>query len=373
MSKKICVYAICKNERSNIQRWLTSMWEADYIVVLDTGSTDGTYEELCEVDKLNAKFFVYQDIIKPFRFDYARNSALGYVPDDADICVSTDFDETFEPGWAEEIRKVWKDDTVRGLYTYHWSHNPDVTFVYDKIHANHQYHWLRPVHEYLMRIDDKNQDCSYDKFHHVDIPIVLHHWQDITKPRASYLDLLKLRVKEDPDDAYGWWYLGREYVDHNYGYDGVECYERALKIFEDNPNRADIFGMHMASLLNLGHFYRDEGKLEKALGYYHRAMLKSGANREPYLFAAEIYNQLGYYHESIGLVNEALEKVPTRQGHWSEEESSWGSKPYDILSVAYFKIGQLQKAKEAVAKAYEFAPSDERIKKNYEIIMSQEG
>lgn len=44
--KKICVYAICKNEKSNIEKWLTSMNEADYIVVLDTGSTDGTYEML---------------------------------------------------------------------------------------------------------------------------------------------------------------------------------------------------------------------------------------------------------------------------------------------------------------------------------------
>ena len=43
---KICVYAICKNESKFINRWLASMSEADYIVVLDTGSTDGTYEKL---------------------------------------------------------------------------------------------------------------------------------------------------------------------------------------------------------------------------------------------------------------------------------------------------------------------------------------
>ena len=43
---KLCVYAICKNEISNIERWLASVNEADDIIVLDTGSTDGTYELL---------------------------------------------------------------------------------------------------------------------------------------------------------------------------------------------------------------------------------------------------------------------------------------------------------------------------------------
>jgi cellulose synthase/poly-beta-1,6-N-acetylglucosamine synthase-like glycosyltransferase len=46
MDYKICVYAICKNETEWIERWLTNMSEADYIVVLDTGSTDGSYEML---------------------------------------------------------------------------------------------------------------------------------------------------------------------------------------------------------------------------------------------------------------------------------------------------------------------------------------
>ena len=48
MNKKICVYAICKNEIKFIDKWLDNMSEADYIVVLDTGSTDGTYEKLKE-------------------------------------------------------------------------------------------------------------------------------------------------------------------------------------------------------------------------------------------------------------------------------------------------------------------------------------
>ena len=39
---RVCVYAICKNEAKFARRWMASMSEADDIVVLDTGSTDGT-------------------------------------------------------------------------------------------------------------------------------------------------------------------------------------------------------------------------------------------------------------------------------------------------------------------------------------------
>ena len=34
---KVCVYAICKNEAKFVRRWMDSMREADWVVVLDTG------------------------------------------------------------------------------------------------------------------------------------------------------------------------------------------------------------------------------------------------------------------------------------------------------------------------------------------------
>ena len=58
------------------------MKEADDIYVLDTGSTDDTVELL---QKLNVH--VKQEIIKPWRFDVARNKSLDMVPDNVDICV----------------------------------------------------------------------------------------------------------------------------------------------------------------------------------------------------------------------------------------------------------------------------------------------
>ena len=98
---KICVYAICKNELKFVEQWLENMSEADYIVVLDTGSTDGTYEKLLEDSRVT---LVKQQEIKPWRFDVARNESMKLIPGDADILVCTDFDELFEPGWAQLLK-----------------------------------------------------------------------------------------------------------------------------------------------------------------------------------------------------------------------------------------------------------------------------
>ena len=63
---KICVYAIAKNEEKFVKRWMDSMNEADFVVVLDTGSTDNTAKILKEYGAI-----VKTEIISPWRFDVA--------------------------------------------------------------------------------------------------------------------------------------------------------------------------------------------------------------------------------------------------------------------------------------------------------------
>ena len=95
---KVCVYAIAKNEEKFVRRWLDSMKEADGIYVLDTGSNDDTVRLLKEGGAV-----VESEVFRPFRFDSARNASLKMVPEDADLCVCTDIDEVFAPGWRKGL------------------------------------------------------------------------------------------------------------------------------------------------------------------------------------------------------------------------------------------------------------------------------
>ena len=49
---KICIYAICKNEEKYIDTWYNSVKEADKIFILDTGSTDNTFNLLKDKEKV---------------------------------------------------------------------------------------------------------------------------------------------------------------------------------------------------------------------------------------------------------------------------------------------------------------------------------
>ena len=135
---KICVYAICKNEEKFVSRCVESMKEADEIYVLDTGSTDNTIKKL---KKLGVH--VKRKIIKPWRFDIARNESLKLVPKNTDICVCTDLDEIFEKGWRQKLEEIWDDNTTRLAYNYNWSldenNNPKVNFYIEKIHNRTDY------------------------------------------------------------------------------------------------------------------------------------------------------------------------------------------------------------------------------------------
>ena len=48
---KIAVYTIALNEEKFVERWAESCKDADYRLILDNGSTDGTFDALCDIQK----------------------------------------------------------------------------------------------------------------------------------------------------------------------------------------------------------------------------------------------------------------------------------------------------------------------------------
>ena len=226
---KVCVYAICKNEEKFVDRWFNSMKEADEIYVLDTGSTDNSIKLLKEKG-----VHVKQKKINPWRFDVARNISLDMVPNDADICVCTDLDEVFLKGWREKLESVWRKDANRCRYTYNWSldenDNPKVSFIYEKIHSRNNYKWIHPVHE-VLEYEKENENVVINE------DIILNHYPDSTKSRSSYLPLLELSVKENPENDRNMHYLGREYMYYGKWNEAIDTLTKHLNCKECNMER----------------------------------------------------------------------------------------------------------------------------------------
>lgn len=354
---KICVYAIAKNESKFIERWYNSVKEADYICVLDTGSTDDTFEKLKSLNIITK-----QKAYENFRFDEARNDSMKLIPEDADICVCIDIDEVLMSGWSNILKQQWKTNTTRARYRYTWNFNPDgsegIVFMADKIHKNKLYKWKHPVHEVLTTINNFTENI-------IDLPTIqINHLADTTKSRKSYLHLLELSVKEDPTDDRNLHYLGREYMYYNEYDKAIETLKKHLSL----PNSTwDL--ERCASLRYIANCYKHKNDFKNQEKHLLLALLESNQVREPYFELAVFYYEQKQFLKSANTFNEML-KINNRLLNYMSSPICWGSLPYDYLSLCYYELGYYKKALSSIETALKFNPNDMRLLKNKEIFIN---
>lgn len=353
---KIVVYAISKNEEKFVDRWVDSMQEADEIYVLDTGSTDKTVSKL-KKRKVNVK----KKIIKPWRFDVARNESLKLVPSDADICVCTDLDEVLEKGWRKKLEEIWQDNITRLRYNYNWkldkNNKPIVNFYTDKIHIRDNYKWTHPVHEVLTYTNGNEIFLTTDE-------ITLNHYPDNTKSRSSYLPLLELSVKEDPEDDRNMHYLGREYM---YYQKWDKCIDTLIKHL--SLKTATWKDERCASMRFIARSYRNLNRIEEAKMWLDKAISEAPYLRDPYVEKAMLEYELENWNEVIKNCNTAL-KITTHTKCYINETFSFDNTIYDLLSIAYFYLDDIDNAIINIDKALKMEPDNERLLKNKEIFIA---
>ena len=349
-NKKVCVYAICKNEMKFLDKWLTSMAEADYVVVLDTGSTDGSYEYLINDPRC---YKVEQKEITPWRFDVARNESMKLIPEDAEIFVCTDPDEVFEEGWCTVLRENWNDDANRGFYKYVWSHtengDPLEVFKYDKIHTR-EYHWIFPVHEVLWPVNTENFVETPVYFGDT---ITLHHWQDLTKDRKSYLDLLEISRQEWPESAHIQHLYAREFVLRG-DYDTARDNFIQLLLMPDSENEGNKECL-LDSYNTLAQIAIVNNKFSEGLYWAQQSVSKDDSFREPYLIAADIYNLFGDFEHAKSVIEEMYEKTYQHYS-WVEKQANWLYTDKVILCIAEVNLGNYEKGLKYADEVLNYEP-----------------
>ena len=353
---KIVVYAICKNEAKFAARWAASMSEADEMVVLDTGSDDDTVARLraCGVR-------VSQAVIAPWRFDEARNRSLDLVPEDADICVCTDLDEMFHPGWREILEQAWEPGTTRAAYRYVWSFQPDGSpggvFWPEKIHARQGYRWTHPIHEVLERIPG----CGPGPRMVVE-DLCLEHHPDPHKSRAQYLTLLEQAVREAPEDDRNMHYLGREYLYYGKWDQCIETLQRHLAM-----PRSVWADERSASMRYIARSYWEKGEADQARRWYLRAMAEAPHLREPYVELARLLYRQKDWDGVVWTTRLAL-AIAEPPKSYINEGFAWGSLPWDLLSLGLYYTGRIRDSLDPARKALALEPDNERLRRNVELI-----
>jgi tetratricopeptide (TPR) repeat protein len=337
---KIAVYAISKNEEMFVERFCESAKDADLIVIADTGSTDNTVE----LAKKHGAI-VHNISVKPWRFDKARDASLVLLPSDIDICISLDLDEVLQPGWRQEIERVWKPDTTRLRYKFDWGQG--IAFYYEKIHHRHGYHWHHPCHEYPVP-DPRTKEV----WAQTDMLLVVHQ-PDPTKSRGQYLDLLHVAVTEDPHCPRNAFYYARELTFYNKWLDAVVALNKYLNMPEATWPNERCYAMRL-----LGHAYDKLG--QNGIEWFQKACNEAPGTREPWVELSLSYHTKEMWQESLNVALMAL-NITQKEDVYTMDPSVWGAKPHDLVAVAAYHLGNKELAIKHGQIAVDLEPDNERL------------
>ena len=342
---KIGVYAPALNENKNSAAWALSCADADYRVVIDTGSTDDTKQILQE-----NKVSVYDTLISPWRFDDAYNIAMSLLPADCDVCICLHMDERLDNGWRQLLEKSWTPETTRLRYTYIWNWlSPGVPgrmWNGDRIHARRGFRWVGATHEGLCsRVPEVQTSCPELR--------ILHYPE--FKNKNGDLPLLQEAVREYPHDARMRAYLGREYMYRGMKDDCIKTYKEFLTMPCWNVER----GFAMQNLASVD----DENKEF----WLKMATMETPNHREPLVELARYNYTKANWGECYKHAVKALE-ITQHPMDYTCNEDSWSWLPHDLASISAWNLGLRVESLEHASKAVEYNSNDGRLKNNLKII-----
>lgn len=282
------------------------------------------------------------------------------IPEDFDICVSLDLDEVMRPGWKENILKVWNDNTTRLHYTYNWlieNNVAKISFYSDKIHKRKGAFWVNPVHE-IVKFHEPETIVTTDD-------VIIDHYPDKNKTRKSYLPLLELSIKEDPQNDRNMHYLGREYMYYGKWNDAIDTLIKHLKM-----KSATWSDERCASMRFIARCYKNLQRYDESLMWLEKAIKEAPYLRDPYAEIALLYYSLEDYKMVIYYANKALE-INYNPKTYINEIFSYDETLNDILSISYYYENDLNNAIKNANIALEINPNNKRIKENLTIFKNQ--
>lgn len=325
---KIAVYTISKNEESNTERFLQGAQEADHIVILDTGSTDKTVQQL----QKHPKVIIKQEEITPWRFDTARNRALQLVPDDVDICISIDLDESMRPGWRSALEKAWTPQTILASYWYHSNYEQArngkehlISCWRTKIHTRHDFRWERSIHE--MIVTDRTDGEQ------INIPdmIVTHH----RTIKSDYQEALNKHIQDNPEDPEAYLQRAGDHLDKNQHQEAIRDHHEYLRL---TTNKTDILTQWRRSITHIA-LAKSHTQLNNPPELIHKHLLHAVAeypqHREAWVYLAEYYTLTNNPTSAHAAALQALRITTTLV---AREEACWTTYPQELANNALKQV-----------------------------------
>ena len=219
----VSVCIITKNEKEKLEKCLKSFMCTGYdIVVVDTGSTDGTREMVKNYTPYLYDFEWVND------FSAARNFAISKVK--SEYIIMADSDETLKE-WDKKTFESRMKAHPKGLGCIREENllgeDGKDCAIYDepRVFSKRYYHYEGSIHEQVVPLSEEIQKGEY---YHSGLCFIHTGYIGTPEEKARKIkrniDLLELELEKNPEDVYIWFQIGK-------GYYMAKDYENACKYF----------------------------------------------------------------------------------------------------------------------------------------------
>lgn len=349
------VVVIARNEVRTLPRLAGSLLgfqkQGGEIIVVDTGSTDGTAEVAkklgCTVfeegdrfrvkidgklaKKINDRFLIADDpdILKGGEslFDYssARNYAASLAKNN--MVAMPDCDEIYTRLSLDTIQEHIASGVEQLEYNFVFAHGPNgeetIKFLHSKFYNRKKAKWVGIIHEILSG-DVRRQWVGEDV-------IKLEHWQNHGTDRSGYLLGLALDCHKNPENDRNSHYFAREMM-----YTGR--YKSAIQEFERHISMQRWPAERSQSMIFIGECLIKLGKEEKAIEWWNRAFSIESGRNEPFIRLSDHYARKGDAVRAAVYAKAAMELNYT--GFYADNMSNYYAIPEDICKWAYKHLGK---------------------------------
>lgn len=226
---RVSAVLIVKNEEVMLPACLRSLSNLEEVIVLDTGSKDGTCEVARHVGgnvRVIEGEYTWED-----DFSKARNKAQEYASGEWIFVI--DADEELSPTGTEEIRNAIKDHPETLVFNC-WVQNKNNTSKHTspRLYRNNpDVRWAGSVHNYLTHLGTVQTE----------VVVLAGYSPTHQKDPDRALRMLEAAVAREPESGRYWYYLGREYGYKKRWADSEVGLRKALEFSKWTPERADAY------------------------------------------------------------------------------------------------------------------------------------